>query len=206
MTRRFKDETGKKYGRLTVLHLDGVKKKQPFFVCQCACGKELSVRGANLRSKNTKSCGCSRRKSGPRGVTMCGQFVFGKADPSSKTSLFVTGCKFCGRCDQHKEKKLRHRNALLCPCLRPTRTSWRKMIERCTNKNHRQFADYGGRGITVSEKWLGSFCAFLDDMEKKPEGTSLDRINNDRGYHPGNCRWATPKEQAATRRKPRRKK
>ena len=79
------------------------------------------------------------------------------------------------------------------------------MIERCTNKNHPQFADYGGRGITVSERWLRSFYAFLEDMGRRPDGMSLDRINNDRGYYKGNCRWATPKQQAASRRKPRSK-
>lgn len=69
------------------------------------------------------------------------------------------------------------------------------MVQRCTNKNRPDFASYGGRGITVCEKWRASFAAFLADMGEKPEGTSLDRINNNRGYEPGNCRWATKHQQ-----------
>jgi hypothetical protein len=208
-TRRFKDETGKKYGRLTVLRFDETRAGQPFFECQCDCGQKVSVRGANLRSKNTTSCGCSRKTSTPRHrgkmvlQTFGGAFVFGKADPNSKKTDWVTCCKFCLTCHLHTERKLRGGKAALCACLRRTYTSWRKMIERCTSKSHDQFADYGGRGITVSERWLRSFYAFLEDMGRRPEGRTLDRIDNDRGYYKGNCRWATPKEQAGTRRKPR---
>jgi hypothetical protein len=210
-TRRFKDETGKKYGKLTALGFDGLRNGQPYFLCRCDCGQEVSVRGANLRSENTTSCGCSRETSSPRKrgkmvlQTFCQNLVFGKADPTSKRTKWVTCCKLCGRCNLHTEQKLRRRKALFCPCLGPTRTSWRKMIERCTNKNHTQFVDYGGRGITVSDRWRSSFCAFLEDMGRRPEGRTLDRINNDRGYYKENCRWATPKQQAATRRKPRSK-
>jgi hypothetical protein len=209
--RRFKDESGKKYGKLTVLGFDGLRNGQPYFASRCDCGQELSVRGANLRSGNTTSCGCSRKKSAPRRgktrlKTFGGAFVFGKFDPTARKTDWLTCCKFCGGCNLNSERKLRGRKAALCACLRPTHTSWQKMIERCTNKNHIQFADYGGRGITVSERWLSSFHAFLEDMGRRPDGMSIDRIDNDRGYHKANCRWATPKQQAATRRKPRRRK
>jgi hypothetical protein len=80
------------------------------------------------------------------------------------------------------------------------------MIERCTNRNHPQFADYGGRGIRVSERWRGNFWRLVEDMRIRPKGMSIDRIKGDEGYHLGNCRWSTKKEQAANRRKPRRKK
>jgi hypothetical protein len=79
------------------------------------------------------------------------------------------------------------------------------MNERCASKNPSLFKNYGGRGITVCDKWRKSFIAFAEDMGLRPKETSIDRINNDRGYYPGNCRWATKKEQAANRRKPRRK-
>jgi hypothetical protein len=207
---RFIDERGNRYGSLTVLRFDKIRNGQPFFVCQCDCGREVSVRGANLRSKNTKSCGCSRRKSvQPRRgkmvlETLSHNFVLGKTDPNSAKTKWVTVCEFCPRCGIHTERRLRSGRALLCECLGPTHNSWRKMIERCTNKNHAQFADYGGRGITVSERWRNSFSAFVDDMKPRPEGTTLDRIENNLGYYRENCRWATKKQQAANRRKRRR--
>ncbi len=78
---------------------------------------------------------------------------------------------------------------------------WKKMRERCTRKSNDNYARYGGRGITVCEKWLHSFSAFYADLgEPTTAKHTLDRINNDLGYQPGNCRWATYKEQAANKR------
>jgi hypothetical protein len=69
------------------------------------------------------------------------------------------------------------------------------MVARCTNPKRPDYAYYGGRGITVCERWRISFGAFLEDMGTKPHGLSLDRIDNTRGYELGNCRWATKHEQ-----------
>ena len=76
------------------------------------------------------------------------------------------------------------------------------MKQRCYNPKFKQFSDYGGRGITVCDRGKNSFENFYADMGTKPIGTSLDRINNEEGYSPENCRWATRFEQECNKRKP----
>lgn len=73
---------------------------------------------------------------------------------------------------------------------------WDAMIGRCTRPKDKGYANYGGRGIAVCERWLHSFQSFLADMGPRPSSAhSIDRINNDDGYHPGNCRWVTREQQ-----------
>lgn len=78
---------------------------------------------------------------------------------------------------------------------------WQTIRQRCYNKNHDQYKNYGGRGISVCGRWLESFENFLADMGEKPSAShSIDRINNDGNYEPSNCRWSTSKEQCSNRR------
>lgn len=85
----------------------------------------------------------------------------------------------------------------------PEFNSWSGAKDRCFNKNNHAYARYGGRGITMCERWKNSFSAFLEDVGIKPSAEySIDRWpNNDGNYEPGNCRWATKSQQVHNRRK-----
>lgn len=74
-------------------------------------------------------------------------------------------------------------------------STWENMVQRCTNPKARKYYLYGGRGITVCDEWLQSFKTFYADMGPRPDNTTLDRIDSDKGYYKGNCRWSNPLEQ-----------
>jgi hypothetical protein len=110
----------------------------------------------------------------------------------------VTSCG-CARREKTAATKRKHGFRVGAPL--PEYNSWRGMRARCENRKHSDFHNYGGRGIAVSARWRESFENFLADMGRKPSPVhSLDRIDVNGDYEPGNCRWATPKEQRANQR------
>lgn len=106
---------------------------------------------------------------------------------------------------------LRSGNTNSCGCLRlehghttdrhqsKTYGAWAGMIKRCINPNNAEYHNYGGRGIKVCNRWQ-KFTNFLEDMGEAPEEHQIDRIDNNKGYHKENCRWATPKQNSRNKR------
>lgn len=85
--------------------------------------------------------------------------------------------------------------------MRPEYQAWNHMKQRCYNKNDSRYKHYGARGIKVCSRWFNSFNNFYDDMKKRPEGLTLDRIDNDDDYTPENCRWTDYTTQSRNQRR-----
>lgn len=153
----------KQFGKLAVIkRANNDKYGNSGWLCRCECGQLVVVVSLNLKSGDTKSCGCLRKE-----VTR------------------NTGCQNVehGHCANNHESM--------------TYGSWHSMIQRCTNPNNKDYRNYGGREITVCDRWRNSFQNFLEDMGEHPgSGYSLDRKDNEKGYCKENCRWATPTEQS----------
>lgn len=152
-----KDITGLTFGRLKVLRYDRTEKKVAFWLCQCTCGREVSVCGTDIRSGHTKSCGCLGLENRAKSSTVHGK---------SKSKTYAV---------------------------------WKTMRQRCNNPRNFDYKYYGGRGVTVCNRW-DKFSNFLEDMGEAPPGLTLDRIDPSGNYEKNNCRWTTWEVQRKNRR------
>lgn len=206
------DITGQRFGKLIVLYHDGFEEKQRLALwrCVCDCGKATLVQGARLRSGHTKSCGCLRK------ADLIGQ-RFGQLtilrykENRGKARQWVCLCD-CGGKSIVQTGNLVSGHSKTCGCgnkkinrlsmtSKSEYASWYSMLMRCTNVTGEFYKHYGGRGIEVCNRWK-TFELFIKDMGYKPgKNHSIERLDNNGDYEPGNCVWATQKTQARNTRR-----
>ncbi len=149
------------WGRLKVVAYAGPSKGGTAWWCVCKCGNRTKVRGYQLRTGHTVSCGCYAREN-----TIARSTTHG-------------GCQY------------------------PEYNVWACMLDRCQRKTNTYYKNYGGRGIVVCNRWQ-KFDHFLADMGSRPSAAhTLERMDNDKGYSPKNCCWATRQEQGLNTRRTR---
>ena len=208
---------GKKFGKLTVVdfsHKD--KLGMLHWLCECDCGNTVTVARNNLRSGHTTSCGCRRSEKPVESLInrRFGKLSVIKFDHKDESGRRYWLCECdCGKRTIVRRDCLLSGHTTSCGCyhaeiidglairggLSSTRlyNIWCGLIGRCTREDHRHYRRYGGRGITVCEDWLDfeQFYTWAIENGYEP-GLSIDRINNDDGYYPENCRWADQITQA----------
>lgn len=214
------DLTGKTFGRLTALALVRDEAGVRRWRCKCECGNEATVLVTKLTSGKTSSCGCFRRettsKRAKKHHDLSGR-MFGEWTVLSEAPARAHKRRWYCRCSCGEERAVYQCGLLYGTsrsCNLPSRhapqksnmpgfTSWTSMIQRCTNPSHVYYSSYGGRGVKVCDRWIESFWNFYEDMGPRPDGKSLDRLDPNGNYEPGNCRWATPSQQQSNQRRSR---
>jgi hypothetical protein len=220
--------TGDAFGEWTAL-ADG-DRGEPVS-CRCSCGTVRRVNMDTLLDGRSKSCGCrgafrdgdrsaSRASARVKRIYMKAGEVYERLtvleDVTYSTDRAKCRC-ICGNLKDVKAINLRTAQVRSCGCLRrelrtvhgmssdPTYKAWYGMIERCTNPRNSAWDHYGGRGIRVCDRWLGSpegLFNFIADVGERPSAAySLDRIEVNGNYEPGNVRWATADVQGENKRK-----
>ncbi len=213
---------GSRFGRLEVIENVGIVNRNTSYKCKCDCGNIKIIAGFNLKSGHTQSCGCFQREMAASYSTkltlnsgMIGQ-KYGRLKVlvlfkvHNKRTLFKCRCD-CGNILNVERSNLLTGHSRSCGCLaKETSTThgmshfaeypiWVSMIQRCHNKNSSVYSYYGGRGITVCQEWKDSFENFYHDMGERPEGLSIERVNNNLSYSKDNCIWANRTTQSRNR-------
>ena len=218
-------DIGQRFGRLVVTGLDRFMwhgRERSIWQVRCDCGTSTTARPCDLRRGVKKSCGCLKYSAPP--INIGDRFgrlvVIAKAEVKDQASHYRFRCD-CGTIKETRGYSIKSGGTKSCGCLaQETRAAngrgnathrmigtkiyrtWRGCIHRCYNKKCKQYPHYGGRGIKVCDRWRESFEAFLDDVGSPPSSKhSLDRINVNGDYEPGNVRWATSKQQSLNKRK-----
>lgn len=217
------DLSGQTFGRLLVLRADGhIYGEKIAWLCLCECGREVRLPATALRSGNTTSCGCRKTEEGNRSHDLTGRVFSRLTVQAFDGTAGGQGARWRCLCSCGNEVTVRGQHLLSgmtksCGCQRSDSAKltnrrhgmagtaeyrcWVNMKQRCLNPANTAWANYGGRGITICQRWADSFEAFLDDVGRQPTAEhSLDRIDNNGNYEPGNIRWATRSAQMKNRR------
>lgn len=223
---KWNEKVGEKYGKLTITEFSHLKSNGvPVYSCTCECGyKQFQVGFDRLEKGLTSDCGCSKRNGDLTGKRF-GRLVVVRKTEIRENESIVWECKCdCGNTTLVSGRYLGKGSKKSCGCIMkekmhfacslPIHKCWGQMMTRCYNKKWEGYENYAGRGITVCDEWIGSnpkgFANFYDwamangySDEKLPNGRrkyTLDRIDNDKGYSPENCRFVTEKEQQENKR------